>query len=137
VDKLVPNVKFAQTAKLTGMFIIERGADETLPIQNNEAMEVLLKNCEDAYGFPPYDDVKEFLFCYDDLDLHVVEQAIIRRAMDMLPARVICSDNLDWWSKIPTFVNDENLSTDITRASELESVQQSRYERQLERASVQ
>jgi hypothetical protein len=57
--------------------------------------------------------------------------------MDMLPARVICSDNLDWWSKIPTFVNDENLSTDITRASELESVQQSRYERQLERASVQ
>ncbi len=48
------------------MFIIERGKDEILPIENSEAMEVLLKNCEDAYGFPPYDDVKEFLYCHDE-----------------------------------------------------------------------
>ena len=136
VDKLVPKVKFAQTANLTGMFIIERGTDEILPIQNSEAMEVLLQNCEDAYGFPPYDDVKEFLYCYDDLDLHVVEQAIIRRAMEKLPARVIRSDSLDWWSQIPTFVNNENVSTDITRASEVETGLHNRVGRQPERAAI-
>jgi putative flippase GtrA len=137
VDKLVPKVKLTQCANLTGMFIIERGADEILPIQNSEAMQVLLANCEDAYGFPPYDDVKEFLYCHDDLDLHVVEQSIIRQAMDKLPARVIRSNSLDWWSQIPTFVNDKQVSSDITRASELEAVPHNNHiGRQPERASI-
>jgi len=136
VDKLVPKVKLTQKANLTGMFIIERGVDEILPIQNSEAMEVLFKNCEDAYGFPPYDDVKEFLYCFDDLDLHVVEQAIIRQAMDKLPARVIRSNSLDWWSQIPTFVNDKSVSNDITRASELEAVPHGRFSHRPERASL-
>ena len=120
VNKLVPKVKLTQKAYLTGMFIIERGKNEILPIENSEAMEVLLKNCEDAYGFPPYDDVKEFLYCYDDADLHEREQAIIRQAMDVLPARVIRSDSLDWWSQIPSFVNDERVSSDISRALQVE-----------------
>ena len=136
VDKLVPNVKLTQTANLTGMFIVERGVDEILPIQNSEAMQVLLQNCEDAYGFPPYDDVKEFLYCYDDVDLHIREQAVIRQAMDKLPAKVIRSNSLDWWSQIPTFVNDEHVSSDITRASEEESVPHNRIGRQPERASI-
>jgi glycosyltransferase involved in cell wall biosynthesis len=137
VDKLVPKVKLTQCANLTGMFIIERGADEILPIPNSEAMEVLLANCEDAYGFPPYDDVKEFLYCYDDLDLHEVEQSIIRKAMDKLPARVIRSNSLDWWSQIPTFVNDAQVSSDITRASELEALPRTNHiGRQPERASI-
>ncbi len=42
-----------------------------------------------------------------NVDLHVKEQAIIRQAMETLPATVIRSDNLDWWSQIPAFVNDE------------------------------
>jgi glycosyltransferase involved in cell wall biosynthesis len=136
VDKLVPNVKLTQTANLTGMFIIERGSDEIMPIQNSEAMQVLLQNCEDAYGFPPYDDVKEFLYCYDELDLHDVEQAIIRQAMEKLPARVIRSDSLDWWSQIPTFVNDDQVSNDITRASEVEIELRGRVSRQPERATI-
>jgi hypothetical protein len=135
VDKLVPNVKLTSRACLTGMFIIERGQDEIMNIENNEAMEVLLKNCEDAYGFPPYDDVKEFLYCYDNVDLHEREQAIIRQAMDSLPARVIRSNSLDWWSQIPAFVNDDHVFKDIGRAMELEGVPRSRITGQTERVS--
>jgi glycosyltransferase involved in cell wall biosynthesis len=136
VNKLVSKVKLSQQACLTGMFIIERGKNEILPIENSEAMEVLLTNCEDAYGFPPYEDVKEFLYCYDNEDLHVKEQAIIRQAMDILPARVIRSDSLDWWSMIPSFVNDESVSRDISRALLVESVPQNRLNGQPERVSV-
>ena len=132
VDKLVPEVKLTQAANLTGMFIIERGLDEILPIENSEAMQVLLQNCEDAYGFPPYDDLKEFLYCHDDVDLHVKEQAIIRQAMGKLPATVIRSHNLAWWSQIPSFVNNEQLTGDITRAVEVESVMHRRAIRQPE-----
>jgi hypothetical protein len=80
--------------------------------------------------------VKEFLYCYDELDLHDVEQAIIRQAMEKLPARVIRSDSLDWWSQIPTFVNDDQVSNDITRASEVEIELRGRVSRQPERATI-
>jgi hypothetical protein len=136
VNKLVPKVKLTQMGNLTGMFIIERGEDEILPIQNSEALEVLFQNCEDAYGFPPYDDVKEFLYCYDEVDLHGKEQSIIRQAMDKLPAKVIRSNSLDWWSQIPAFVDDEHANGDITRAMEVETEPRNRFNRQPERVSI-
>jgi len=44
-------------------------------------LEVLLKNCEDAYGFPPYENLKEFLFCTGGIDLREKEHEIIRQAL--------------------------------------------------------
>jgi hypothetical protein len=84
-------------------------------------MKVLLQNCEDAYGFPPYEDVKEFLYCIDDVDLHEKEFSIIRQAMGALPATELSSNKLDWWSQIPAFVHNEQVSSDITRALEVET----------------
>jgi dolichol-phosphate mannosyltransferase len=134
VDKLIPKVKLSSKAQLAGMFIIKRGEEEILPVENAEAMKVLLQNCEDAYGFPPYDDVKEFLYCFDDVDLHEKEFAIIRQAMGALPATEISSSKLDWWSQIPAFVHNEQVSSDITRALEVESFPRARLSRQPERA---
>jgi dolichol-phosphate mannosyltransferase len=111
VQKLVPHVKRTQKAQLAGMFIIERGDDGYAPIESSAAMEVLLKNCEDAYGFPPYDNLKEFLYCDDGKDLREGEHAIIRQALGGLPATTISSKNLEWWCRIPTFV-DEKVAKD-------------------------
>jgi dolichol-phosphate mannosyltransferase len=61
VNKLLPSVKLKQNADFAGMFIIERGGDDTTSISNDKALEILLSNCEDAYGFPPYNDLKDFL----------------------------------------------------------------------------
>jgi glycosyltransferase involved in cell wall biosynthesis len=121
VSKLIPRVKLTSKAKLSGMFIIKRGEEEILPVENGEAMKVLLQNCEDAYGFPPYEDVKEFLYCIDDVDLHEKEFSIIRQAMGALPATELSSNKLDWWSQIPAFVHNEKVSSDITRALEVET----------------
>ena len=136
VSKLVPHVKKTDKANLTGMFIIERGAEAILPIANSEAMEVLLQNCEDAYGFPPYENVKEFLYCVYGFDLHEKEQAIIRQALGVLPATVIRSDTMNWWSQIPAFVDNEQVSIDITHALKVETVLHSRYKRQTERITI-
>ena len=62
VDKLVPKVKLTRKANFVGMFIIERGEEQITPMENEEALQILLQNCEDAYGFPPYEDIKEFLY---------------------------------------------------------------------------
>jgi len=136
VNKLIPKVKLARRAPLTRMFIIERGEPGIESIENREAMEVLLQNCEDAYGFPPYEALKEFLYTRDGVDLREKEHAIIRQALGELPATVIRSNTFDWWARIPTFVNNEQISADIARAREVETAGRDRYSRQPEVVSV-
>ena len=111
VQKLIPKAKMATSAKLAGMFIIERGKGENQPMDTAEAIDILFKNCEDAYGFPPYDDVKEFLYCNEGYDLREKEHEIIRKAFGSLPTTLIKSENMDWWCQIPPFV-DENVAND-------------------------
>ncbi len=106
VNKLVPKVKLTRGASFAGMFIIERGPEGNQPMSNSEALDILLANCEDAYGFPPYDALKEFLYNVDGVDLREVEQNIIRQALGGLPATLIRSSSLDWWCRIPTYVDE-------------------------------
>jgi len=125
VNKLVPNAKFIHRAGFVGMFIIERGPEGIVPVENSQAMEILLQNCEDAYGFPPYEDLKEFLYMADGEDLRKKEHAIIRQALGELPATAIRSSTLDWWRQIPTFVN-EQVSHDISAAFQVETAPRNR-----------
>jgi hypothetical protein len=106
VQRLIPGVKMTSKAKLAGLFIIERGEDQDVMLESAEAIEILLENCEDAYGFPPYGAIKEFLYLSHGKDLRPVEQAIIRKALGRLPANLIRSSHLEWWRRIPLFVND-------------------------------
>ncbi len=107
VSRLVPKVKLSRVARFSGMFIIERGGEGFKEIDNSEALEILLSNCEDAYGFPPYNDLKEFLYMSGGTDLRLKEQEIIRQAMGGLSATLIRSTSLDWWCQIPPFVSEE------------------------------
>ncbi len=132
VSKLVPNAKLTEKANLTGMFIIERGEEAIVPMKNSEAIEILLQNCEDAYGFPPYEAVKEFLYCQYGHDLHEKEQAIIQEALGVLPAKTVRSKTMDWWSLIPAYVDNDQVSIDISRALEVETFARNRYENQPE-----
>lgn len=120
VNKLLPKVKMASKLKVSGLFIIERGSDGIFALDNKEAIEVLLENCEDAYGFPPYDDLKEFLYLQDNVDLREKEKEIIRQGLTGLPATSIRSENLGWWALIPTFIGNDQVSKDITRAYAME-----------------
>ncbi|HEX9013145.1 MAG TPA: hypothetical protein VF813_06505 [Anaerolineaceae bacterium] len=107
VTQLVPKVKLAKKAKLAGLFIIERGEEMDAPLDGKEALEILLTNCEDAFGFPPYNSIKEFLYLQDGQDLRPVEQGIIRQALEGVPANLIRSNSLEWWRRIPTFVGED------------------------------
>jgi len=128
VSKLVPTAKLVRQAKLAGMFIIERGEEQIVPMDNKEAMEILLQNCEDAYGFPPYEDLRGFLYLHGEVDLREKEHSIIRQALGELPATTIRSNDLDWWRQIPSFVN-EQISRDITAAFRVETAPRNGYSR--------
>ena len=107
VEKLVPKVKLSRKASFVGMFIIERGEEKITPMENEEALGILLKNCEDAYGFPPYEHIKEFLYLRNNVDLREKEREIIYSALGNKPVSLIKSNSLDWWCRIPAFVSDK------------------------------
>jgi putative flippase GtrA len=104
VQRLVPTVKMARGARLTGMFIIQRGGQGNSVLEHEEAMEILMTNCEDAYGFPPYPVIKSFLHGSEEHDLRAEEAAIIAEAFRGCPTTLLRSTTLDWAERIAAMV---------------------------------
>ncbi|HKP20428.1 MAG TPA: glycosyltransferase family 2 protein [Thermoleophilaceae bacterium] len=108
VERLVPNVEVAPQARLAGMVVIERGGSGELVLDERDALATLLANCEDAYGFPPYSEIEGFLRSRNGMDLADAERAIVAHALSGLPATLLRSDSMDWWSRLPGVVSSWN-----------------------------
>ncbi len=100
VQRLVPGVRVAREARLCGMYVIERGGDGIVELREREALELLLSNCEDAYGFPPYPVIKGHLYGEGEGDLRGTERQIISSALSGLPASLIRSSRMAWFERI-------------------------------------
>jgi hypothetical protein len=101
VGRLVPTVERARAAPLTGLVVIERAADEIRRLREAEALTTLLQNCEDAYGFPPYPTIAEFLHGQKGADLRLLERRIIESALAGVPATLVRSSTMEWWTRLP------------------------------------
>jgi putative flippase GtrA len=100
VQRLVPHVSQATEARLRSMVIIERGGDATETMENTEALETLLENCADAYGFPPYSHIEHFLNNGGGRDLRIDERKIIADALDGVGTTLLRSSTMDWWREL-------------------------------------
>jgi hypothetical protein len=105
IQRLVPHADIAPRARLSGMVVIERGDTRQVDLSHQEAVDVLLENCEDAYGFPPYADIKESLYHTGDRDLRVEERRIVEAAMAQCPSIAMRSETRDWFQKLPDFID--------------------------------
>jgi hypothetical protein len=119
VERLVPGVEVAPEAHLAGMVVIERGGVGGLVLDEHEALETLMTNCEDAYGFPPYSEIEGSLRRRNGSDLRDVERAIVASALSGVPAAVLRSESMDWWRRLPGVVHDwtEPAATNGARGS--------------------
>jgi dolichol-phosphate mannosyltransferase len=108
VERLIPTAQIAPAATLTGLVVIERGGLGEAELAPAEALEILLQNCEDAYGFPPYAQIEGFLHSRNGHDLKQAERAIIAAALAGIPATVLRSQTMDWWERMPAVVNGRN-----------------------------
>jgi hypothetical protein len=104
VDRLVPHVQMAQQARLAGMVVIERGAGDEVQLGETEALEILMANCEDSYGFPPYEEIKETLFWANGRDLRAEERQIVSTAFEECPAILMRSETREWFRALPDFI---------------------------------
>ncbi len=81
--------------------MIQRGDDFNRPLDPEEAVEIILENCADAYGFPPYTHLEKFFHDRSDVNLAAVESALIRSTIGSRPATLLSSSTRDWYQSLP------------------------------------
>jgi len=108
VDRLLPEVQIAPEANLARMIVIERGGGTDVELGSGEALDILLANCEDAYGFPPYAEIEHFLHSRNGSDLRGVERATIARALGKVPAILMKSQTMDWHRRVVAVADGAN-----------------------------
>jgi dolichol-phosphate mannosyltransferase len=108
VDRLVPGVHMAPEANLAGMIVIERGGRDEVDLTGTEALDILLANCEDAYGFPPYAQIEQLLHSGNGSDLRAAERATIARALGKAPAILLKSESMDWHRRVVALAGGAN-----------------------------
>ena len=106
VERLVPGVEVAPEAHLAGHGRHPARRARGLALDEREALETLMSNCEDAYGFPPYSEIEGSLRRRNGSDLRDVERAIVASALSGVPAAVLRSESMDWWRRLPGVVHD-------------------------------
>jgi hypothetical protein len=113
VSRLIPDVRIARKGKLAGMVVIQRGTDAVELLSEANALEILLANTEDAYGFPPYHAIEDFLLSSSGQNLRNHERQIIASALEGVPAALLTREERDWAVQIPgvidAFASDQPL----------------------------
>jgi dolichol-phosphate mannosyltransferase len=108
IDRLLPEVQLAPEATLAGMIVIQRGGEGDTDVACEEALEILLANCQDAFGFPPYAQIEPFLCTRNGFDLRAAERETIARALGGVPTVVLRSETMDWHERVIGLVDHAN-----------------------------
>jgi len=101
VETLIPTVDVVEQAQLSGMVVIERGGEGSIELEPQVALETLLENCDDAYGFPPYPVIHELLHGRRAADLQAAERTTVERAISGHTTLLLRSSTMDWWQRLP------------------------------------
>ena len=105
IDRLIPTARVAPEAQIAGLVIIQREDDFEKRLETEEALEILFENCEDAFGFPPYAQLEEWLQGMNGHNLKQAEREVIQSAFGSVPATLIASSTMDWWQKLPAVMS--------------------------------
>ncbi|MEJ2359526.1 MAG: hypothetical protein P8Y13_15800 [Deinococcales bacterium] len=96
VDRLVPGARYAESAWLERVVVIERGPDGRDELPADALADLLVANAEDAYGFPPYPVLERELCRWGGEDLLERERAIVSATLGGKPAVRVRSSSFAW-----------------------------------------
>ncbi len=90
IDRLIPDVRITEGARLTHIIEIARGQECQSVVELDQMVDSLLQNAEDAYGFPPYPEIRHALSHWQGEDLHSLEHSTFTIS-HRVPCRCRCS----------------------------------------------
>jgi dolichol-phosphate mannosyltransferase len=118
VHRLIPRVTYADQAVIAGAVIIERGSTLEEKLTHDLAVEVFVRNAEDAYGFPPYPYLANSLSQWNGEDLHERERAIIHEVLAGIPTVRLRDPQFNWWQRLPGIVETSHPTVQFAGASD-------------------
>ncbi|GMR11558.1 MAG: hypothetical protein BMS9Abin28_2393 [Anaerolineae bacterium] len=101
IERLIPEAQVRDRGTLSQVVLIERGSESTERLDQEAIVDHLIKNGEDAYGFPPYPELAEYLSRWQGRDLHAREREIIAQAVRGKSAIQMRSPAYGWWERLP------------------------------------
>jgi hypothetical protein len=112
VDRLV-DCTIATRTRVNNLFVIERGAPALYEIDPEPALETLVINTDDAYGFPPFREMAPSIVIGADdyAELRRKERAIMMSAMRNVRVRGIASDDFSWADRIAELLGASAVSS--------------------------
>lgn len=111
VDRLVP-CNVVQSVAVSELFVIERGPERLADLPFADALETLIVNTDDAYGFPPFRQMApSIVIGADDYQvLRTKERAILAEALGHIRTRRLATDDFSWADRIPALVAECDLA---------------------------
>jgi hypothetical protein len=115
VDRLV-DCTVTRRTHAENLFVIERGTPSLTEIGAKSALETLLINTDDAYGFPPFREMAPSIVIGADdyAELRRKEEMILTSAMHNVRVRAIASDNFTWADTIATLLHPQQARHGVT-----------------------
>jgi dolichol-phosphate mannosyltransferase len=111
IDRLVPTVEYRARGRVDRIYIIGRGHELEESVPHAEAIETLLSNTEDAYGFPPFSIMERAITLRarnlhkgkkrDISTLRSIERSILQEFLSNMPVTRLISPNFGWADIIP------------------------------------
>ena len=104
-DRLV-RCEFAPTVRVEELFVIERGPTNLAGLDRAAALEQMLTNTDDAYGFPPFRYLAPSITIGGQgyQELRAAERAILEAFLGHVRTRVLASDSFGWADRIPGLI---------------------------------
>jgi hypothetical protein len=105
VDRLVP-CEFAATTQVKELFVIERGPAASEELDHDRAIDILLANSDDAYGFPPFRFFAPAIAIggEDYARLRQRERELVAKFLADVRVRRLARDDFSWADAIPELV---------------------------------
>jgi putative flippase GtrA len=105
VDRLV-ECNVIRNTHIENLFVIERGEPVLEDIRFEEAIDTLVANTDDAYGFPPFRQMAPSIVIGDDdyAELRRKEREILVQAMKNIRVRRLGSNTFSWAEDIATLL---------------------------------
>jgi dolichol-phosphate mannosyltransferase len=114
VDRLVP-CRTGSSASVQDLFLIERGDDALSDVPAERAVDELMENTADAYGFPPFQYLAPVCVLGDGdyADLQRRERAVLTSAISQVRTRRIASNTFGWADTIPELLAADRAVRDV------------------------
>ncbi len=117
LDRLIPSVTMTDRSVLSHVILIERGPESEEALRSDQIVDELIRNAEDAYGFPPYPALAAFLSRWNGDDLQDLEREIIRKATEGRQATRLLSQEYRWWQRLPALLWKRPVKAGLNQAS--------------------